>query len=98
MHFNKNYMFPSKINQRSASGERMKTANGKSKQPNNILTHVNFIKIDKSLSQQSSKNSHYHSADRDLRKNKGGSKSKSYLIDYLNQRQQSTKAESLGKL
>ena len=98
MHFSKNYIFPSKIKQRSASGERMKSANVKQKLPNNILGQAHFIKIDKSLSQHSSKNSYFHSADRDLRKTKGGSKSKSYLKDYLNQRHQSSKAESMGRL
>jgi len=76
----------------------MKSANGKQKSFNNLQGGAGFVKMDKSLSQHSSKNSHYHSADRELRKTKGGSKSKSYLIDYLNQRQQSTKAESLSKL
>jgi hypothetical protein len=98
MHFSKNYVFPSKINPRSNSGERLKSANGKQKSFNNLQGGAGFVKMDKSLSQHSSKNSHYHSADRELRKTKGGSKSKSYLIDYLNQRQQSTKAESLSKL
>lgn len=48
-------------------------------------------------SPNSSQLSHYHSVDRDL-KSKQNSKSKSYLIEYLNNRNHTTKAESTGKL
>jgi hypothetical protein len=76
----------------------MKSANGKPKPLATPQAQVSLLKIDKSTSHQTSKHAHYHSADRDLRKTKINNKSKSYLIDYLNQRQHSTKADSLTKL
>lgn len=92
LNFSKNYLAGSKINVRSNSGDRMKSASIKSKLLNTPQGQIPLIKIDKSLSHHTSKNSHYHSADRDLRKTKAGSNNKSYLIDYLNQKQHSTKA------
>lgn len=59
-----------------------------------------LIKIDRleKSSQNTSKIQHYNSTDRETKRAKTNSKGKSYLIDYLNNRNQTTKAESLGKL
>lgn len=59
------------------------------------------LKIDKieRPGHYNSKLNHYHSTDKEIKKGKvPNSKSKSYLIDYLNNRNQTTKAESLSKL
>lgn len=59
---------------------------------------IPYLKAEKPSSHNVSKHSHFASADRDFRKTKSGTKSKSYLIDYLSQKHNTRKTESLGKI
>lgn len=97
LNFSKSYLAPSHPS-RANSGERNKPASGKMKYAVNGHTQVPLLKIEKPANAQSSKPSHFHSADRDLHRTKSGNKSKSYLIDYLSQKHNSRKVESVGKL
>ena len=97
LNFSKSYLAPSNAH-RSTSGERIKPLSGKVKHNRSGNNHIPLLKIDKTGSHHTSKQGHFNSADRDLRKTKTPSKSKSYLISYLNQKSNAYKAESLGKL
>ena len=89
---------PNSTNHRSSSGDRIKPLSGKIKATKSGNTPIPLLKIEKASPQQTSKYAHYHSADRELRKSKTASKNKSYLFDYLNQKNHPYKAQSLGKL
>ena len=100
IHFNfsKSYLAPASVNHRSTSGDKIKPLSGKIKTSKSGNSQIPLLRIEKAASHQTSKQAHYHSADRDLRKTKTPTKNKSYLIDYLSQKHRPFKAESLGKL
>ena len=98
LNFSKSYLALHSTNHRSTSGDRIKPLSGKIKATKSGNTQIPLLKIEKASPHQTSKYSHFHSADRDLRKSKTASKNKSYLFDYLNQKHHPFKAESLGKL
>ena len=98
LNFSRSYLAPASTNHRSGSGERIKPLSGKMKPTKSSNPQIPLLKIEKAASNYGSRNTHYHSADRDLRRTKTASKNKSYLFDYLNQKHQPLKAESLGKL
>ena len=98
LNFSRSYLAPNSTNNRSSSGDRIKPLSGKIKPNKSGNTQIPLLKIEKASPHQTSKYNHYHSADRDIKKSKTVSKNKSYLFDYLNQKNHPYKAQSLGKL
>ena len=92
LNFSRSNLAPNSTNHRSSSGDRIKPLSGKIKTTKSGNTQIPLLKIEKASPHQTSKYSHYHSADRDLKKSKTVSKNKSYLFDYLSQKSHPNKA------
>ena len=92
LNFSRSYLVPQSTNHRSTSGDRIKPLSGKIKSTKSGNTPIPLLKIERATPHQTSKYTHYHSADRDLKKSKTTSKNKSYLFDYLNQKNNPYKA------
>lgn len=90
LNFSKSYLAPPQ-NKRVSSGDKHKQIYGSAKS-NSGHIQVPLLRVEKPVSHQVSKHPHFNSVDRELRKTKSGSKSKSYLIEYLSQKQYSKKA------
>ena len=92
LNFSRSYLVPNSTNHRSNSGDKIKPLSGKLKQTKISNAQIPLLKIEKAASSYASRSTHYHSADRDLRRTKTASKNKSYLFEYLNQKHQPLKA------